>query len=142
MLRKIAAVTHGVTVLTGSIAYNILLGLDSFNQEKLLDACRITGFDQLLAKLPMGFSTPLTEAGIALSAGQIQRLLLTRALYHQPKILVLDEALSHLGDAAAIEVLERVKQLGISLILVSHNPRLLELTDQRIQLTGEQGLTI
>ncbi len=135
MRRKIAAVTHAETVLTGSVAYNIHLGLDNFDQEKLLDACRITGFDQLLARLPMGFSTPLTEAGIALSAGQLQRLLLTRALYHQPKILVLDEALSHLGDSAAIEVLKRVKALGISVILVSHNPRLIELTDQQIQLT-------
>jgi ATP-binding cassette subfamily B protein RaxB len=137
MRGKMAAVTHGETVLTGSIAYNIHLGLDDFNQAKLQSVCQITGLDELISNLPMGFSTPLTEAGVVLSAGQLQRLLLARALYQQPKILVLDEALSHLGDAAAIEILKRLRTLGISLILVSHNPRLIELLDHQLQLGGK-----
>lgn len=137
MRRKVAAVTHGETALSGSIAYNINLGLEGFDQEKLQRVCAITGFDEVLEKLPMGFSTPLTEAGIALSAGQLQRLLLARALYHQPSILVLDEALSHLGDLAAIEIIKRIKKLEISIVLVSHNPCLIELADQKLFLGGK-----
>ena len=137
MRGKITAVTHGETVLTGSVAYNIHLGLDHFDLAKLQRVCGIVGLDELIRLLPMGFSTPLTEAGVILSAGQLQRLLLARALYQQPKVLVLDEALSHLGDSAAIDVLERLKELKITLVIVSHNPRLIALSDQRLQLGGE-----
>lgn len=134
---KISAVTHGETVLTGSFAFNIHLGLDHFDQEKLQSVCAITGLDKLVSGLPMGFSTPLTEAGAVLSAGQLQRLLLARALYQQPKILVLDEALSHLGDADAIATLEKLKKLDMTLVLVSHNPKLIGLTDHQLQLSGK-----
>jgi ATP-binding cassette subfamily B protein RaxB len=134
MRGKISAVTHGETVLTGSIAYNINLGLDHFDLEKLQSVCTITGLDKLISELPMGFSTPLTEAGAVFSAGQLQRLLLARALYQQPKILVLDEALSHLGDADAIATFEKLKKLGMTLVFVSHNPKLIELTDSQLQL--------
>ncbi len=136
---KVAAVTHGETALTGSIAFNIHLGLDDFNEAKLRRACQLTGFESIVDSLPMGFSTPLTEAGALLSAGQLQRLLLTRALYHQPRILVLDEALSHLGDAAALEIIARIKSLNLTLVLVTHNPVLIERTDQQLLLGRETG---
>ncbi|MFT4886741.1 MAG: ATP-binding cassette subfamily B protein RaxB [Pseudohongiellaceae bacterium] len=130
----LAAILHGETLLAGSLAYNINLNLEKFDDYKLMEVCELVGIADVVRALPMGFSTQIGELGMLFSAGQVQRLLLARALYYKPKILLLDEALSHLSEAIALDLLTMIRRSNITLILVSHSPALLRTTDKQLML--------
>ena len=130
----LAAIMHGETLLSGSLAYNINLNLETFDDLKLMEICDLVGISDVVRELPMGFSTQIGELGLLFSAGQVQRILLARALYYKPKILILDEALSHLGESVALDLLTMIHRSKITLILVSHSSALLRTTDKQLIL--------
>ena len=129
-----AAILHSDVLLSGTLAYNINLEVDFGNEERLEKACHRAGIYEVICALPMGFNTQVGEMGVSLSAGQVQRILLARALYRLPRILIMDEALSHLSDDIAEGLIVNIKQMGITIITVTHNPVLLELATHRIHL--------
>ena len=131
---QIAAVLHGDSLLAGSLAYNVNLGAEPFNLKRMEAACRRTRILDEIQRLPMGLNTQVGEMGVALSAGQIQRVLLARALYRSPKLLILDESLSHLDIEVAYQIISNIRQLQITLILVTHNPEMVELADYSLEL--------
>ena len=137
---QVAAVLHEDGLLSGSLAYNVHLELEPLNSERLEAACRISCIYDDINKLPMGFTTQVGEMGVALSAGQVQRVLLARALYRHPKILVLDEALSHLSIKAACEIIASIRELRTTLILVTHNAELIGLADCLLELGAQNEL--
>ena len=131
---QISAVLHGDALLAGDIAYNINLGTEPNNESRLIMASSRSGLHEVVCGLPLGYRTRVGELGNSFSAGQVQRLLIARALYRLPKILVLDEALSHLGTAPAKQILRRIRRLGITAIVVSHNPDLRDVASKGIQI--------
>lgn len=131
---SVSAVLHGDDLLAGDLAYNIHLGRDTGNQKKLTEICDRLGVSQFIEYLPLGFFTEIGELGSVLSAGQIQRILLARALYRSPKFLLLDEALSHINREAAISLLQELKLDGVTIILVTHDPELIEFADEVLKL--------
>jgi ATP-binding cassette subfamily B protein RaxB len=120
----VAAVLHGDRLLAGSLLYNITLDREPLDRDWLQQCLAITGLRDDLGRLRDGLTTLLAESGSSLSAGQRQRLLLARALYGRPRLLILDEALANLETAVALQIVERLRSLGIALILVTHNPAL------------------
>lgn len=132
---QIGAVLHNDVLLAGDLAYNINLGKEVYNQERLTNVCKFVGLVDLITSLPMGWQTQVGEMGSVFSAGQTQRILIARALYKLPKILVLDEALSNLGDEASLSLLNSIKNLGITIILVTHNVSLKGVFDSEILIT-------
>ena len=72
--------------------------------------------------------------GVALSGGQKQRVLLARALYRKPQVLFLDEAFDQLDLAREREITERLKALGISMVIVSHRPETVRAVDRTVRL--------
>lgn len=136
---RVASVLHGDSLLVGSLAYNINLGLEPLNTQRLEAACRESRILDDIARLPMGFNTQVGEMGVALSAGQVQRVLIARALYRLPKIVLLDEGLSHLSTDVALEIMANIRQLGTTLILVTHNPELTLAADYSIELGNTEG---
>ena len=140
---KLAAVLHNDGLLAGSLAYNIHLDQHTADQQRLLDACVQSHILEEINSLPMAFNTPVGDMGCCLSAGQVQRVLLARALYREPSFLILDEALSHLSHEMAEQILLSIKQRGITVVLVTHNPRLIALADQHLHITKtSEGATI
>ena len=121
-------------MIAGDLAYNISLDVELRNESRLREACRKAGLDDWVASLPMGFCTQVGSLGDVFSAGQIQRLALARALYRLPRILILDEALSHLSNEVSTGLLKSIKDMGITTVLATHNPILAELADKRIEL--------
>jgi len=89
--------------------------------------------------MPMQYLTRVGDQGAALSGGQVQRLLLARALYRQPGLLILDEATSHLDIQTEFRLNQSLRKLGISTLLVAHRPETVLQAD-RIVLLGQQGL--
>jgi len=131
-----AAVLHSDGLLAGDIAYNINLEDEPHNQPRLEDACRRACILEEILALPLGFNTRVGELGNSLSAGQVQRVLLARALYKRPKLLLLDESLACLSDAVAGRILENIAELRIAIVLVTHNPALARLGSKCIELAG------
>ena len=83
----------------------------------------------------MGYETLIGEMGNALSGGQQQRLLLARALYQQPSILILDEATSHLDVPTEQRIAAMLAELRITRIFAAHRPDTVAIADRVISLS-------
>ncbi|MEQ8956194.1 MAG: ATP-binding cassette domain-containing protein, partial [Gammaproteobacteria bacterium] len=131
---NISVVHHGDRLIVGDLAYNIHLDTEPFNFERLQTACVCAEILDVIQGLPQGFSSSVGEMGDFLSAGQVQRVLIARAVYRRPRILFLDESLSHLSDDLALRVIDNIRSSRITLVLVTHNPALLRVADQVLTL--------
>ena len=90
--------------------------------------------------MPMQYQTLVGDMGSALSGGQLQRVLLARALYRQPAILFLDEASSNLDVTNESRINENLKALRITRVIVAHRPQTIAMADTVYSLSSE-GLT-
>ena len=120
----------------GSIRDNLLFASPEASEAEYRETCRAAGIDSFIASLPEGYETAIGERGLALSAGQRQRLAIARALLRKPKVLVLDEPSSALDPAAESAIRDTLRELGgrCTLLIVTHRPALVSLGDQVIVL--------
>jgi len=86
--------------------------------------------------MPMGYETLAGDMGSTLSGGQKQRVLLARALYKRPKVLVLDEATSHLDVQLERAVNTAVSALKLTRIIVAHRPETIASARRVVALVG------
>lgn len=118
--KLIASVTQNDVIFSGTILQNICLNDNNIDYAYLQRCIELTELREIIDKLPMGYQTYLDAESTVLSSGQIQRLLLSRALYTKPQFLFLDEAYCHLDRQSVITIDEAIKQRGITRILVTH----------------------
>tara|TARA_R110002073_G_scaffold72537_1_gene177068 strand:+ start:28027 stop:30228 length:2202 start_codon:yes stop_codon:yes gene_type:complete len=83
-------------IFNDTIAYNIAVGQDTIDQERLLASVKIANIYDFIQSLPLGFNTKIGNEGIGVSSGQKQRLFIARAVYKNPNLLFFDEATSAL----------------------------------------------
>ena len=126
----------------GTILENIL-GAQRKTEREAWEAAALAGIDQEIKALPMGMHTFLHEGGTSLSGGQIQRLLIARALITKPKILILDEATSALDNQTQALVAKNLAKLAMTRIVIAHRLTTVKNADQilvmdrgRIRQTG------
>jgi ABC-type multidrug transport system fused ATPase/permease subunit len=103
-----AVVLQEVFLFSDTIHYNVTLG-DDIPMEKLEEAARLIGVQELIEKLPGGWQFNVRERGGTLSAGQRQLISFLRAYVHDPKILILDEATSSI-DSHSEELIQRATE--------------------------------
>jgi len=119
---QIGYVPQETFLFSDTIADNIRYGIDDQSMEKVLEAASISRISSDVSEFPKQYESMIGERGITLSGGQKQRTSIARAVARQPKILILDDALSAVDTYTEEEILKRLKMFmaGRTSILISH----------------------
>jgi PrtD family type I secretion system ABC transporter len=134
--RYIGYLPQNIELFAGTIADNIAR-LDEPDSEQVIAAANLAGLHEIILQMPNGYDTQIGEGGDFLSGGQRQRIGFARALYGNPKLLVLDEpnaSLDTAGETALINALIKVRMAGVTTILITHNPNYLSQVDKLLIL--------
>ncbi len=121
-----------IELFDGTISENIARYEDP-KPEMVVEAAQVAGVHEMILQLPQGYDTPIGPGGMALSGGQRQRIGLARAIYCYPKIVVLDEPNSNLddvGERALVVAISELKKRGTTVVLITHRPAILGITDK------------
>jgi ATP-binding cassette subfamily B protein RaxB len=127
----------------GTISENIAFAEDLADMARVEECARLACLHDEIAAMPMGYRTLIGDMGGALSGGQQQRLLLARALYQRPSILILDEATSHLDVATEQRIAAMLAGLQITRVFAAHRPDTVAIATRVISLDrGNTGLPV
>ncbi len=132
--RQLGLVLQGDILFRGSIAENISFFDPAPDAALIGEVARLAAVDEEIRQFPMGMSTQIGDMGSNLSGGQVQRILLARALYRRPRALILDEATSHLDPATEERVVQMLKNLDMTVVCAAHRPAILRHADQVLEL--------
>jgi ATP-binding cassette subfamily B multidrug efflux pump len=133
---QIGYVPQDVFLFSDTIANNIGFGILVPDEQKIIQAAKDADVYTNIMEFPMGFDTRVGERGITLSGGQKQRVSIARALVREPKILMLDDALSAVDTNTENNILNSMKRImrGRTTIIVSHRVSSAKLANKIIVL--------
>jgi ATP-binding cassette subfamily B protein len=132
---SVALVLQDVHLFSGTIASNIRLG-SSISDERVREAARAVHAHRFIEALPEGYDTEVKERGSTLSVGQKQLLSFARALAHDPRVLILDEATSSVDTETEQLIQEALRTLlrGRTAIVIAHRLSTIQNVDEILVL--------
>ena len=129
---------QGIELLEGSIAENISR-FGELDEAQLQKAIELVGLTDFINNLPDKLATQVGEDGTVFSGGQRQRLGLARAIYGNPRFVVLDEPNANLdveGNQALYKLLQHLKEAGTTVVVVTHKKDILKYSDRILVMKG------
>ena len=130
----ISYVPQGNLIFSGTVRDNIAFAKSDALEEEIQRAAHLSCADDFIKDLPEKAQTIIGERGFGLSEGQIQRLAIARAILYDAPIMLLDEATSALDEETERKVLENLKALNKTIILISHKKAALEICTRNITI--------
>lgn len=137
---QIGYVPQDVFLFSDTIFNNIGFGIKNLEESKVLQAAKDADVYENIMGFPQGFATRVGERGITLSGGQKQRVSIARAIVREPKILMLDDALSAVDTKTENNILNSMKRImeGRTTIIISHRVSSAKLANKIIVLIDGQ----
>ncbi len=129
-------VPQEIDFFDGTVAENIAR-MGEVDPQAVVQAAQLVGMHEIILAWPKGYDTRLGEAGFAPSGGQRQRLAIARALYGNPRFVVLDEPnanLDEVGEQALIQAMRHLRERGATVVVTTHRPRLIGIVDYMLVL--------
>jgi len=129
--KQIGYLPQDIELFEGTIAENIAR-FEEYTDEEVIKAAKLAGIHEMILQMPNGYNTYLKSNGAILSQGQKQKIAIARALYKQPKLIILDEPNSNLDDKGEIALIKALLSLKnkSTIIFISHKMSLLNITDK------------
>ncbi|HEV2690816.1 MAG TPA: ABC transporter ATP-binding protein [Bryobacteraceae bacterium] len=130
--RQFGVVLQDPHLFTGTIADNIRLGTDGISGERVAEAAARVNLLDFVQSLPEGFEQPVRERGAGFSTGQKQLISFARALAHNPRYLILDEATSSVDTETELRIREALSRLveGRTSIVIAHRLSTIQRADR------------
>ncbi|MDT8428106.1 MAG: type I secretion system permease/ATPase [Pseudomonadales bacterium] len=131
-----------IELFEGTVSENICR-FNEVDPKQVVAAAQLAGVHNLILQLPQGYDTPIGGAGGTLSGGQRQRIGLARAVYGNPRLLVLDEPNSNLddqGERELVQAIQRIKAGGCTVIVITHRMLVLSCVDNILVM--KEGLAV
>jgi ATP-binding cassette subfamily C protein LapB len=127
-------------LFSGTVRENIQMGFNEYDDQHILEVCKIAGVDDFVGSHPKGYDLEIRERGIGLSGGQKQAINLARSLLHDPKVLLLDEPTSSMDQGSEKKVVDSLKEVCFdkTMLIVTHRNPILVMVDRVLILENGQ----
>jgi len=138
--QQIGYVSQSVYLLDKTIAENIAFGheVEEIDINKVNECIKQSGLDEFISSNKEGINHCIGESGLRISGGQKQRIALARALYKNPKFLILDEATNSLDSDKENEIFSILKKLKLTILIISHSNNSLSIADSVYELKNRK----
>jgi ATP-binding cassette subfamily C protein/ATP-binding cassette subfamily C protein EexD len=140
--KHIGYLPRDVELFSATVAENIAR-LGKVDESGVIAAAKVAGAHEVILRLPKGYDTPIGEGGMAFSGGMRQRVGLARALYGDPRLIVLDEPNSNLdqeGERELASAMAAMRAAGQTVVVVTHRQQILAHVDHILVMTFGQAL--
>ena len=119
-------------LFSGTIRENIQMGFNEYDDEYLLEICKVAGVDDFVGSHPKGYDLEIKERGVGLSGGQKQAINLARSLLHKPDVLLLDEPTSSMDQGTEQKVVKSLQEFckEKTMLIVTHRNPILAMVDR------------
>ena len=130
--KNIGVMLQDSWLFSGTIRENIQMGFNQYDDEHVLEICKVAGVDDFVGSHPKGYDLVIRERGIGLSGGQKQTINLARSLIHKPEILLLDEPTSSMDQGTEQKVVGSLREFckDTTMLVVTHRNPILAMVDR------------
>ena len=130
--KNIGVMLQDSWLFSGSVRENIQIGFNEYDDDHVLNICKIAAVDDFVGSHPDGYDLQIQERGVGLSGGQRQTINLARSLLHNPQILLLDEPTSSMDQGTEKKVVEALNEYGRdkTMLIVTHRNPILSMVDR------------